>query len=150
LLGLRLTDGTELGTKLDETSGRYVGPLLGGWLVDDGRSEDELPIGLDDGSEIVLSLGLKLKDGIELGVELGGTAGMLVGLLLDTLVVDVDGTEDGVGLDDGSKIALLLGLRLTDGTEVNVELGEATGMSAGPLLGTLRIDSIGAVDGLPL
>jgi hypothetical protein len=152
-LGLRIMDGTELGFELGETAGILDGPLLGAWLLEVEGAEDGLLLGPKEGPSTGLSLGSMLHNvGLELSTALGVTSGLDVGPRLGGWLVPVDGAEDGLplGLDEGSFTWLSLGSRVMDGAELDLELGETTGISAGPLLGFWLDEAEGAEDGLLL
>jgi hypothetical protein len=138
-LGSRLKEGAEMGAELGEATGMSVRRMLGTLLVKGIGADDVLSIGFDEESETAT----------ELGMELDEATGIPVGTLLGRFPVDGKGTLP-IGLDDGSKTGLSLGWMLLDDTELGIELGEATGMSVGPLLGRILDDGKDASDGLPL
>jgi hypothetical protein len=145
LLGSRLNvECKVVGEDQGESTGSFVGPLLGFSLVDVDGADDELPLGVDDGFEEIRT---------ELGVELGMASGASVGSLLGVWAVDGNGAKEwlALGLDDGSLTRVLLGFRLNlEGKVVCKELGDSTGLFAGSMFGTLLIDMDGANDELPL
>jgi hypothetical protein len=153
-LGSMLIDeGPELGTALGKSSGLAVGPLLGDWFFVVDGAEDRLPLGLDEGSFLGLSLGSMIMDGTELGCKLGETTGILYGPLFCAWLVNATGAVDGIllGLWEGPLTGLLLGSMLIDeGPELGTALGAAIGLAVGPLLGDWRVDIKGVVDELPL
>jgi hypothetical protein len=142
-------DGPELGNELGETVGIFTGPLLGAWLFEAKGANDGLPLAIDAGSKTGPSLGSRLIDGTELSVELGETTRILIGLLLGAILVDTDvaGVAMPFGVNEGSKIGLLLGSRLTDGPDLGTELGETTRVCVGPPLCAWLVEAEGVKDG---